>query len=193
MVGEIIWHGLGTTSTGSCSVCGLLQWKNKWPVYLQRQKGLDSKQRKQELPRKMDMAIGMKVMVTQNVVTDLDITNGARGTIVDIWLHPEEPAITELKTSIKLKHPPVCILVELDQTRTSQLTGLEEHTCVLGNIFPRIMNMQRTPSKVILCNTEHPESGYRRTRTYPLHQQRECISYSKKTYANRLHSSPSVS
>ena len=75
------------------------------------------------------MAIGMKVMVAQNVVTDLDTTNGARGTIVDIWLHPEEPVITELRPSIKLKHLPVCILVEVDQTRTSQLTGLKE--CVI--------------------------------------------------------------
>ena len=91
-----------------------------------REKSLDSKQQKQELPPKMQMAIGMKVMVTQNVVTDLDITNGARGTIVNIWLHPEEPAITDLKTLIKLKHLLVCILVELDRTRTSQLTGLEE-------------------------------------------------------------------
>ena len=29
------------------------------------------------------MTIGMKAMVTQNIITDLDITNGARGTIVD--------------------------------------------------------------------------------------------------------------
>ena len=64
----------------------------------------------------MQIVLGMKVMVTQNVVTDLDITNGARGTIVDIWFHPEEHAITELRPSIKLKHLPVCILVELDRT-----------------------------------------------------------------------------
>ena len=42
-----------------------------------REKGLDSRQRKQELPQSMQIVLGMKVMVTQNVVTDLDITNGA--------------------------------------------------------------------------------------------------------------------
>lgn len=32
-----------------------------------------------DLPHKIDLAIGMKVMVTDNLETDLDITNGARG------------------------------------------------------------------------------------------------------------------
>ena len=76
------------------------------------------------------MAIGMKVMVTQNIVTtDLDITNGARGTIVNIWLHPEEPPISDLQPKIKLKYLLLCVLVKLDHTHTSQLTGLEK--CVI--------------------------------------------------------------
>jgi hypothetical protein len=44
-----------------------------------------------DLPYQIEIAIGMKVMVTNNVETDLDITNGARGEIVDIVLHPDEP------------------------------------------------------------------------------------------------------
>ena len=72
------------------------------------------------------IAIGRKVMVTQNVVTDLDITNGARGTIVAIWLRPDEPSICDLQPTIELKYLPPCVLVKLDHTRTSQLTGLEE-------------------------------------------------------------------
>ena len=72
------------------------------------------------------MAIGMRVMVTQNIITDLHITNGARGTIVDIWLHPDEPPICELQPTIELKYLPLCVLVKLDHTHTSQLTGLEE-------------------------------------------------------------------
>ena len=91
-----------------------------------RQKNLDSRQQKQDLPLTVQMAIGMKVMVTQNLITDLDITNGARATIVDIWLHPDEPAITDVQPILKLKHLPVCILVKLHHTRTSQLKGLEE-------------------------------------------------------------------
>ena len=60
------------------------------------------------------MAIDIKV--TQNVVMDLDITNGARGAIVDIWLHPDKPA-TELRTTKTYRG----VLIKLDQTRTSRL------------------------------------------------------------------------
>jgi len=93
---------------------------------LMKQLGSQSRQRKQDLPDVVQIAIGMKVMVTQNVETDLDITNGARGTIVDIWLRPDEPAFTEFQPVIKLKFLPVCILVKLDRTRTTQLKDLEE-------------------------------------------------------------------
>ena len=39
-----------------------------------------------ELPSTVELAIGMRVLVTTNVETDLDITNGARGVIVGICL-----------------------------------------------------------------------------------------------------------
>ena len=84
------------------------------------------KEDKDGLLESVDMAIGMKVMVTRNVETDLDITNGARGTIVDILLHPEEPVITMLEPRIHLKHLPLCLLVKLDRTRATQLNLLEE-------------------------------------------------------------------
>ncbi|KIK29095.1 hypothetical protein PISMIDRAFT_89895 [Pisolithus microcarpus 441] len=64
-------------------------------------------------------------MVTQNVETDLDITNGARGIIVDIVLHPEEPIYSDLEGTVLLQRLPSYILVKLARTRTSQLPGLE--------------------------------------------------------------------
>ena len=39
---------------------------------------------RKDLPGKVKLAIGMKVLVTDNIRTDLDVTNGACGTIVDI-------------------------------------------------------------------------------------------------------------
>jgi hypothetical protein len=39
------------------------------------------------------MAIGMKVMVTENMETDLDVVNGSRGCIVNIILDVDEPPI----------------------------------------------------------------------------------------------------
>ena len=58
-------------------------------------------------------------MVTQNVETELDITNGAKGTIVDVvWLsRTDGRTITDLDpilTSIKFTYTPVCNPVKLE-------------------------------------------------------------------------------
>lgn len=45
---------------------------------------------------------GMKVMVTENVETDLNITNGARGTIVGIVCHPDEQTHWQRKETMSL-------------------------------------------------------------------------------------------
>ncbi|KAF9786963.1 hypothetical protein BJ322DRAFT_1052944 [Thelephora terrestris] len=57
----------------------------------------------------------MKVMVTNNLQTDLDITNGARGVITDIILNPDEPPLDE-GSVVTLKHLPECVLVKLSRT-----------------------------------------------------------------------------
>ncbi|KAG1836487.1 hypothetical protein F4604DRAFT_1519928, partial [Suillus subluteus] len=77
---------------------------------------INKRKRRQDLPDVIEIAVGMKVMVTQNIETDLDITNGARGTIVDIILHPDEPPISN-ESSVTLKHLPAYILVKLNRTR----------------------------------------------------------------------------
>ena len=51
-----------------------------------------AKKMKKEL---INITVGMKVMVTQNVETDLDITNGAQGTIVGTTLHPDKPTVSK--------------------------------------------------------------------------------------------------
>ncbi len=85
----------------------------------------DNLQQKNDLPRRIELAIGMQVLVTDNIETDLDLTNGARGEIIDIILHPDEPlpgddAITELQ------YLPLYLLVKMTRTRASRLEGLEE-------------------------------------------------------------------
>ena len=67
----------------------------------------------------------MKVMVTSNIKTDLDVTNGARGEIVDIILHPDELTLEDGPV-VKLKYLPSYVLVKLTRTRASQLEGLDE-------------------------------------------------------------------
>ncbi|KAF8577433.1 hypothetical protein K439DRAFT_1364700, partial [Ramaria rubella] len=51
------------------------------------QKGRETKNR---LPDKIKLVLGMTVMVTTNVDTDLDVENGSWGVIVDIALNPRE-------------------------------------------------------------------------------------------------------
>ncbi|GJF00157.1 ATP-dependent exoDNAse [Phanerochaete sordida] len=78
---------------------------------------------RKDLPWTVELARGMKVLVTNNIETDLDLANGSRGEIVDIILHPDEPEWGTAST-VHLKHMPRCILVRMDRTRASQLAGL---------------------------------------------------------------------
>jgi len=71
------------------------------------------------------LAVGMKVLVTLNIETDLDLTNGTRGTIVKIVLHHEEEI--SVAHEVVLKHTPLYVLVRLDHTRAIRLPGLEEN------------------------------------------------------------------
>ena len=67
----------------------------------------------------------MKVIVTDNLQIDLDITNGAHGTIVNILLHRDEPPLEEGST-VMLKYLPECVLVKLDRTHAAALPQLGE-------------------------------------------------------------------
>ena len=88
----------------------------------QRRKG--NLRTSRDLPHQIELAIGMRVMVTNNIETDLDITNGAQGEIVDIVLHPDEPSFDKSQSRVYLKHLPCYILVKLVRTRATQLNGL---------------------------------------------------------------------
>lgn len=61
-----------------------------------------------------------------NIETDLDITNGAQGEIVDIILHPDKPPISNSEPVVQLQHLPAYILVKLSHTRASRLAGLND-------------------------------------------------------------------
>ena len=99
-----------------------------------------SDRRRRTPPRTINIAIGMKVMVTENVETDLDITNGARGRIVSIVLHPEEPPLGDHPV-VHLKHLPLYILVKLDRTKALRLQGLESGVIP---VEPRAVTMKFT-------------------------------------------------
>ncbi|KAL4069011.1 hypothetical protein J3A83DRAFT_4359100 [Scleroderma citrinum] len=54
------------------------------------------KQCRQDLSDMVELMISIKVMVMLNAETDLDITNGACGTVTDILLSPDEPDIVDM-------------------------------------------------------------------------------------------------
>ncbi|KAL4065884.1 hypothetical protein J3A83DRAFT_4402171 [Scleroderma citrinum] len=77
----------------------------------------------QELASIVEIAISMKVMVTTNVETDLDVVNGMQGTIVVIFLHLEE-SYNETEGEVILTFLPLFILVKLN----CMMTNLDEMT-----------------------------------------------------------------
>jgi len=79
-------------------------------------------------------------MVTSNIATDLDITNGARGVITDIILDPDEPPLED-GSIVTLRHLPRCVLVKLNRTRAARLEGLDDGVIP---IFPAKSSMQIT-------------------------------------------------
>ena len=67
----------------------------------------------------------MKVLVTNNIETDLDMTNGAWGTIVDIVLHLDEPPLGD-ELIVHLKYLPSYLLMKLSRTCVSKLDRLDD-------------------------------------------------------------------
>ncbi|KAI5892663.1 uncharacterized protein SCHCODRAFT_01067198, partial [Schizophyllum commune H4-8] len=82
---------------------------------VQRSSG-SRKSASKDLPREIQVAVGAQVMVTENIDTDLDIANGARGQIVGIVFNPAEPQHTD-DSVVHLRYLPAYVLVKLERTR----------------------------------------------------------------------------
>lgn len=112
-------------------ICPALDTIKGAPLTLKEQYALAGRhknarrRRNKDLPESIYLAIGMKVMVTNNLQTDLDITNGARGVIADIILNHNEPPLED-GSIVHLKFLPECVLVKLSRTRAAALPHLEE-------------------------------------------------------------------
>jgi hypothetical protein len=84
-----------------------------------------SSNQNEKLPPMIEIAIGAKVMVTLNVDTDLDIANGARGTIHSIVVHSDEDLTPNSNNRVVLNRLPLYILVKFDRTRAPSLSTLD--------------------------------------------------------------------
>ena len=131
------------------------------------------RKRKNDLPDVVELAIGMKVMVTENVETDLDVTNGAGGEIVGMVLHPDEPLYGD-ESVVTLKHLPVYILMKLNRTRATQLDGLDENVIPVematrsfqikvrgngGRYSTRTVRRWQFPMTAAYCFTDYRSQG----------------------------------
>jgi hypothetical protein len=88
-----------------------------------KQSGQRGRNEKNGLPDDVLLAIGMSVMVTLNVDTDLDVANGSRGTIVDIVLDPDKPEFDKTSATVTLQRLPLYIRVKFPCTRAVALPG----------------------------------------------------------------------
>ncbi|KAG8792528.1 hypothetical protein FRC12_005844 [Ceratobasidium sp. 428] len=85
------------------------------------------KRKRINLPEVVELAVGMEVMVTYNVETELDVANGARGVVQEIIIDRREQildALTESPREVTLTYPPECVLVKLNRTKAHTLPGL---------------------------------------------------------------------
>lgn len=127
-----------------------------------------------DLPYQIEIALGMKIMITDNIQTDLDITNGATGEIIDIILHEDESIQSLNDTIITLKHLPIYILVKLGRTRATKLYNLED--CIVpieptsttyrikittqnGNIVQRTIQRRQFPLTGAYAYTDYRSQG----------------------------------
>jgi hypothetical protein len=85
----------------------------------------NQRRRVNDLPDVMQITVGMKVMITSNIETDLNMMNGVQGKIVNIILHPDKPPLGD-KLIVTLQHLPSYILVKLKRTHAERLEDLDE-------------------------------------------------------------------
>ncbi|KAG1816115.1 uncharacterized protein BJ212DRAFT_1504790 [Suillus subaureus] len=78
------------------------------------------------LPNIIELAVGMKVMVTFNVNTDIDIANGARGEVKEIILDEHESKFCMTTPIVELDYPPAYVLIKLNCTKVKTLELLEK-------------------------------------------------------------------
>jgi hypothetical protein len=103
-----------------------------------RTKGSKIQMERAGLMKEVELAIGAPVMVTMNILTDLDVANGVRGEIEDIIIDErDQQNITKNMHTIHLQYPPRYVLVKLVRTKAPALHGLPQ------NVLP-IMPVTKT-------------------------------------------------
>ena len=97
------------------------------------------------LPRELPLYVGMPVFLTDNVATELGLTNGTTGVVKSIQFHLDEE-VTGGTGFSHLENMPGCIIVELDDITMTPLDGLRpNHVPILpksGSFQVKIPGME---------------------------------------------------
>ncbi|KAG1847831.1 hypothetical protein DFJ58DRAFT_730013 [Suillus subalutaceus] len=83
----------------------------------------------EQLPTMLRLVKGMQVMVTRNLATTANLSNGSRGRVVDIKLDVREDGITDEDVAARkvfLHYPPALVILELNFCELPPLPGLGE-------------------------------------------------------------------
>ncbi|KAF8436817.1 hypothetical protein L210DRAFT_787834, partial [Boletus edulis BED1] len=93
------------------------------------------------LSMKVVLAIGMKIMITENVAPSTNLANGSHGTIKTIVLDPREPSHTPVEINngvfaINLHYPPSYVTISMSFTDIPQLYSLDEKELPLALLQP---------------------------------------------------------
>ena len=137
------WHQRSGHQIFVCTADDALSAKRKSVMgQIVPNQGENSERGMKTLPVTIQIAVGMKVMVTENVEIDLDIANGARGHITAISLHQDEPPIPQDAVE-RLRCLPAYILVRLDRTKASTLPRLDPGVTRLLRDFDESVLQQR--------------------------------------------------
>jgi hypothetical protein len=83
----------------------------------------------EQLPTRLKLVKNMRVMITRNLATTANLSNGSRGRVVEIKLdvredHIADEAITE--GQVFLQYPPALVIIELDYCELPALRGLPQ-------------------------------------------------------------------
>jgi len=104
------------------------------------------------LSNEVELVIGMKVMITENIAPSANIANGSRGTITSILLDEREPVLTFSETEgvhfTRLIYPPAFIVIRLDFTELVQLLNLQKMEIPLSPIS-RSFRIGSRPSTMV--------------------------------------------
>lgn len=82
-----------------------------------RKKRVERQLEKNFLPQEVELAVGAKVVITENIATRYHMVNGARGIVTKIVLDPRDEAAGIQKSCLVPHHPPLYVVVKLDNVR----------------------------------------------------------------------------